>query len=137
MRKRKPPFMLYGVEHTTDLCPSCRAVAFGIRRETLQPVPIRSRAPLSHMKGMGYICFDCAAAEGLRAQLPGKSLDFLMARIATGNCRQEKLRLPGAPIGLPTVKTAEEGDLERLQDWQDEYVEESLGSDAVKYQDEA
>ena len=121
---------LFGIEHDDYLCPSCRAVASQIRRETLMPVPLGSRAPLSRRRKIGAICFDCAATEALMTLNSG--LDFPMARIAVGNDRQEKLRLPGLAghaKGIPMVKGALAGDLSRLQRWQKGLPPE-LGCDA-------
>ena len=122
------PLVLFGIEHTNALCPSCLAVADTIRRETLMPIPKSPRAPLSAIKSVGSICFDCAAAEGLSRK--GSPTDFHMARIAVGNDRQGKLRLPGVSVlGIPTVRASFRGDLERLHDWQDKHVEPHLGCD--------
>lgn len=125
MGKRKPrPLILFGVEHTRKPCPSCLRSPF-LRRETILPVAPGARAPLSHLKGLGSICFDCQAAETLQRM---QGLTWEQARIATANCRQEKLRLPGAPIGLPHMLHAQDGDLEKLHDWQDATLPEEVGS---------
>lgn len=114
--------MLFGLAHTRKLCPSCEKMIGVLRRETLMPVPTNGFAPLSVFKGMGYICFDCGAAETVMRL---HKLDWDQARIAVANDRQEKLRLPGVGcIGLPYVKAAREGDLDRLQAWHDEVLPE-------------
>jgi hypothetical protein len=122
MPKQIQTLMLFGVEHTRQLCPSCERSRSFLRRETMMPVPRGASAPLSELKGMGRICFDCAAAETARRFNHG--LTWEMARIAVGNDRQEKLRLPGAPIGLPYVRAATQKDIDRLHAWQDEVLPE-------------
>lgn len=114
--------MLFGIPHTTRLCPSCETQIDILRRETLMPVPKGALAPRSIHRHLGAICFDCAAAETLvRLKM---APDWDMARVAVANDRQEKLRLPGVPYGLPYTKVALGGDLERLQEWQDEVLPE-------------
>lgn len=121
--------MLFGREHTTDLCESCRSMADMLRRETLMPVP-KLAPPLSHTlkdragKPMP-LCYDCAAAEGLHANAL-RFMDIIDARIVIANDRQEKLRLPGAPMGLPTVLKCQDGDFDRLWEWNDEYVSDDV-----------
>lgn len=124
-RGERVKLILFGVEHTTKLCPSCKAMNRAIRRETLMPVPAGAFAPLSRTLKNTKICFDCAAAESLKVGT------FEMARIATGNDRQEKLRLPGLRMGIPTVRPAQEGDLERLQAWHDT-LPEQYGCDSLE-----
>jgi hypothetical protein len=71
------------------------------------------------------ICRDCEAAENLvKLDILG---EFMMARTATGNCRMEQMRLPGAPLGLVLagyMKPSEEGELERHLEWLDEHEKE-------------
>jgi len=104
---------------TEDPCPRCLALARAgeIRFETVMPLPKGAGAPLAR-DGSGKCCDDCAAAEGL---MDGK-LGFAAARIATGNCRQEQMRLPGAPLGLVKaglMRPSAEGDFEEHLAWLD------------------
>lgn len=125
---------LFGIEHEDFACPTCMGclgdedVPDRIRIETVLPVPKSPRAPMSRFfkdkagKHL-YICFDCAAAEALIGfQGMGKDpkmldTDFLMMRIATGNDRQEKLRLVGVPMGIPFCRVSESEDLDTLHEW--------------------
>ena len=84
---------------TEQACPRCLRLAREgrIRAETVQRMPSGAFAPLGH-DGYGKCCRDCGAADGLAAHMKG--LDFLSARIAVGNDRQEQNRLPGLNTGL-------------------------------------
>ena len=69
-------------------------------------------------------CCDCAAADALLGG-PMFGMDFLSARICTATCRQEQLRLPGAPLGLVQagyMRVSEAGDFEVHHDWLDVHV---------------
>lgn len=104
-----------GRPHTDAMCPKCEDHMGELRAEMLMPLPVCG--PISKFSS-DHICFDCAAAESYMRDTGG---NFLMARIATGNDRQEKLRLPGlkaTDYGLPLVPGAQEGDLEAVQAWQ-------------------
>lgn len=102
-------------------CPRCLALAQddALRVEMVQPLPPGAWAPLAR-DGSGPCCHDCAAADGLvRLDV---CLDFPMARIATGNERQEQYRLPGAPTGLVAMgrlRPSIAGDLEQHHAWLD------------------
>lgn len=126
-------------------CLRCAGLALKdqIRVETVMPIPA-ANPPLSREDNTPC-CIDCAAADALVAWMfrePEKaqpvwkqvqwkrlkraplahdlSINFLMARIAVGNDRQEQLRLPGVPMGLVyygLVKPSAPGDLERHYDW--------------------
>lgn len=80
-----------------------------------------SRRPttvLPPAKPVKYICHDCGAAETLLRFTT--ALTFDMARIATGNDREEQFRLPGAPMGLVgkgIMRPCEQGDLTRIVYW--------------------
>lgn len=123
--------LLFGVEHGLEPCPSCMQLMGPdgdcLRAEMVLPVAEKF-APLSHLlkskksnphrwtsKQPLEICFDCAAAEGLMRFL---KLNFYQARVATGNDRQEMLRLPGVRIGTPFTRPSGVGDLDTLLDWQ-------------------
>jgi len=114
-----PTISLFGMPHTGEPCPTCRAVApLHILYEMVLPLPHGVYAPLSR-HGYGPICHDCAAAESLvdMGILPG----WKMARIATGNDRSESLRLPGVRFGLMAhgiVRPSHNGDLHALYEWQ-------------------
>lgn len=100
-------------------CSRCLKLAKAgkIRIETVQPLPEGAFAPLAR-DGSGKCCRDCASADGLMARM--KVLDFLMARIAVGNDRQEQYRLPGMNMGLVMagfVAPSEPGDLEAQYAW--------------------
>ena len=129
MRKKAKPFSLFGVEHTTKLCPSCNASMEFLRTETLLPIAVGARAPLDLKRRS--VCFDCAAAGTLLrtgfgglADASNDDTPWQMARIAVANDRQEKLRLPGVPIGIPFVIASKRGDLKRLHEWQKTLVPE-------------
>jgi len=113
--------MLFGTRHSKVPCPSCIKSRDFLRRESVLPLPA-SAGPLSIKKEIGPICVDCAAAESLRRFNPG--LTWSMARIVIANDRAEKIRLPGAPIGLHYVRAAVPGDLDRLLAWQDRTLPE-------------
>jgi hypothetical protein len=114
--------ILFGIEHTDKPCPKCSAlVGFDrneIRLETVLPLAVGARAPMSRDKGSKKVCFDCASAEGLIGMA---GMTFAMARIAVGNDRQEQLRLPGAPMGLVRagrMRPSHDGDMDTLHRWQ-------------------
>jgi len=112
---------------TDDPCPRCLKLARDgeIRFETVQQLPEGVYASLAR-DGSGKCCDDCAAADTLTSQ----GMLFEMARVATGNCRQEQLRLPGAPLGLVPagyMHRSEEGDLERHLEWLDRVLPEWQG----------
>jgi hypothetical protein len=91
-----------------------------IRREMVMGVP--DKAPPTSRYGGTDICRDCAAAEALMGVAHP---DFAASRVATGTCRQESLRLPGAPIGLIQagyMRASEPGDFDAHHDWLDEHV---------------
>lgn len=105
-------------------CPRCLALARAcdIRWETLQPLPEGARAPLA-CDGSGPCCYDCAAADALVGM--GVGVEFVAARVAVGNDRQEQYRLPGVPMGLVRgglVRPSAPGDLERHHTWLDAAV---------------
>lgn len=108
-------------------CPRCRELARmgGIRYETVMPLNNESvMNPRAH-NGSGPCCVDCASADTV-VRITGV-LDFLMARVAVGNDRQDQFRLPGAPIGLVLdglVKPSRKGDLEKHLKWLDQQVPE-------------
>lgn len=117
---------------TDDPCPRCLKLAQrgDIRAETVQRLPAGAWAPLDNDGNKQ--CFDCDAAEKLlRLGSVGTPRDrdgndcrmlFCMARIATGSCRQEQYRLPGAPMGLIKtghMKANQPGDFERHLAWLD------------------
>ena len=130
----KGKLMLFGLEHDPMTpCPSCVAIERRIRRETILPLPKGpGMAPLSRNRKLGFdkVCFDCAVAE----QLMAKGMTFPMARVATGNDRQEKLRWPGYRGGIPGAKASSSGDLERLLLWQADYgiVKIGWGCDSLR-----
>lgn len=118
-RRAPAPPTMSGYPVTTTPCPLCvELLTQGrIRRETVMPVPVGAMAPRSRYRGCA-ICVDCAAAEGLMPQVG----TFEMARIATGNCRQESLRLPGLAMGLVMagyMRASQEGDFDRHHAWLD------------------
>ena len=136
---------LFGIEHTTDACESCLELLGSnkdlIRIETVLPVPAGARASMSYRKVNGKhpkLCLDCAAAETLIKIMrhgKDKGMSFLMARIATGNDRQEMLRLPGSVIGLAVngiMRSSSEGDLDTLRAWQRFTVGTEDDRDAVR-----
>ena len=94
-------------------CPRCLKLAQEQKIPTymVMPLPEGALAPLDY--DGNKCCFDCQAADtlikfGLEVGFPG-------ARLATGNDRQEQMRLPGAPIGLAQMglmKPSKEGDLD-------------------------
>jgi hypothetical protein len=87
-------------------------------------------APLAR-DGSGKSCHDCASADGLMAYSK-KGLDFLMARIAVGNDRQEQYRLPGISMGLVAeglMRASKEGDFQRHLAWLDEHRWFGIGAD--------
>lgn len=101
-------------------CRRCLALVLSgtIRRETLQPLYGDARDALA-IDGSGPCCRDCAAADTLMRIGQGHP-DFAATRIATGNCRQESLRLPGVPIGyvkMRIMRPSEPGDLDRHYKW--------------------
>ncbi|OHD23817.1 MAG: hypothetical protein A2Y38_17155 [Spirochaetes bacterium GWB1_59_5] len=108
---------------TDKPCPRCLDLAQRgrIRMETIQRLPAK---PAPRGLNKRYCCFDCAAADGLM-KLQKWSIDdqhFEMARIATGNCRQEQYRLCGAPmglVGLGLMRPSAPGDLEEQHVWLD------------------
>lgn len=103
---------------TEDPCPRCLALVRDgkIRAETVQRLPAGvGMAPIAR-DGSGKCCFDCAAADGITGRM---GLDFLMARIAVGNDRQEKYRLPGVRMGLNQVRLSAPGDLKNQHAWLD------------------
>ena len=97
-------------------CPSCLEAlkTIGMRVEAVQPLPEGAAAPLG-LDGEPQ-CHDCAAAGTL---VKMESLDWTQARIVIANDRQEKLRLPGVPMGLPFVRPSEQGELKRHHKWLD------------------
>lgn len=106
-------------ELTDRACPRCLALALArqIRAETVQRLPAGARAPLAR-DGSGKCCYDCASADTIMFGPAG--IDFVMARIAVGNDRQEQYRLPGAPMGLVYagyVRPSKPGDLEAQHAW--------------------
>ena len=122
---------LFGIPHTTTPCPKCVKLLTPkrdeIRVETVLPLPEGAHAPMSRYS-KEHICFDCAAAEFLMRE----GLDFDMMRIAVGNDRQEKLRLPGYAAGLPNVRASHPGDLQTLHEWQDHKFGTLEERDAVR-----
>lgn len=92
-----------------------------IRKEFVQRLPEGAWAPIRKDKKGQKQCFDCAAAEALlriSPSIPG----FTAARIATGNCRAESLRLPGVKTGLMLyglMQPCEPGDLDAHYEWLD------------------
>ena len=82
------------------------------------PLPLLA-GPLSRNNKLPFkhICYDCAAAEGLMHFT--KALTFPMARIATGNDRMERIRLPGIRVGISTAPVSVDGDFETLSQWQE------------------
>jgi hypothetical protein len=104
-------------------CPRCLPLAgFGrIRAETIQPLPAGALAPLG--VDNKPCCFDCQAADNLVKQKAFGVPEFVMARIAVGNDRQEQYRLPGVPMGLVQagiVRPSKPGDFEKHLAWLDE-----------------
>lgn len=101
-------------------CPRCLPLAQegDIRWEMVQPLPSGAYAPLAKVPGGKPCCWDCAAADTLLRLR--RAPNFLAARIAVGNDRQEQYRLPGAPMGLVqegVVRASAPGDLERHHAW--------------------
>ncbi len=100
-------------------CPRCIVLVHGrdIRRETLQPLRGGAADALA-VDGSGPCCRDCEAADNLMKLASG--LTFVMARVATGNFRQESMRLPGVKMGIAKtniVQVSEEGELDSHHDW--------------------
>lgn len=117
-----------GPQLTEDPCPRCKPLVDegSLRVEALQPPPKGAWAPLDAIDNEPC-CFDCASADAL---MRFQKLDFLPARIAVANDRQEQLRLPGAQIGLVQmglVRPSAEGDLERHLKWLDRIGYSSKG----------
>jgi hypothetical protein len=107
-------------EMTEDPCPRCLPLAgFGhIRLETVQPMPKGVMAPLAKEPHGEPCCLDCAAADLVLAMAGAPN--FLAARIAVGNDRQEQYRLPGVPMGLVMVgyvRPSKKGDFEKHLAW--------------------
>lgn len=105
-------------------CPRCLALAREgrIRVETVQPLPEGAMAPLARDRS-GKCCFDCAATDGVLSF--GLAPNFVAARIAVGNDRQEQLRLPGVVMGLVKagfVRPSARGDLEKHHAWLDAHA---------------
>ena len=114
--------MMMKIPLTQEPCPRCLRLAREgrIRVETVQRMPQGAFAPLAR-DGSGKCCRDCGAADTLVAMQRG-TLDFLMARIAVGNDRQEQYRMPGAVMGLVMygpVAPSEPGDLDAHHAWLD------------------
>lgn len=106
---------------TDKPCPRCLPLAgFGqIRAETVQRLPRRPFAPLG--PDNKPCCFDCQAADNL-LRVARAVPDFLAARIAVGNDRQEQYRLPGAKMGLVLAgiaRPSSPGDFEDQLRWLD------------------
>ena len=114
---------LFGREHSDEPCPSCLQL-LGRTHDVLDPrmvLPLVLRAgPMTRNSKLPFkhICYDCAAAEGLMHYLKG-TLTFPMARIATGNDRMERIRLPGIRVGVSTAPVSVDGDFETLAQWQE------------------
>jgi hypothetical protein len=111
---------------TTAPCPRCLKLAIEgrIRPETVMALPEGAFAPLGHNKQK--CCFDCQSADNL---VPRHVPEFVMARIAVGNDRQEALRLPAElvnAVGLINeglVKTwPNGGDFDAHIKWLDQHV---------------
>lgn len=101
-------------------CPRCLALVkvAKLRVEMLQPLRGGARDALA-VDGSGHCCRDCKAADTLM-RFSARLLDFEMARIATGNARQEQLRLPGYPMGYVRegiMEPSEPGELDRHHAW--------------------
>lgn len=117
-RRGPPPTTLHSVP-----CPRCKELARDglIRVETVQPLPEGAWAPLAR-DGSGRCCADCAAADAVIRL--GWAPNFLAARIAVGNDRQEQYRMPGFPVGvfvnLGLMARNAPGDLERHHQWLDQ-----------------
>ena len=109
-------------ELTDTPCPKCLPLAgFGhIRAETVQRVPVGALAPLD-IETKQPVCFDCASAGTLLRA--GILPDFVMARVAVGNDRQEQYRLPGLQAGLVKagfMRPSKPGDVEDQIKWLEE-----------------
>jgi hypothetical protein len=79
-------------------CPRCLELAREgkLRTEAVQPLPEGALAPIGLNRQR--CCYDCASADTVVKLRIVPT--FEMARIATGNDRQEQYRFPGAPLGL-------------------------------------
>lgn len=112
---------LFG-ELSEEPCPRCLALANEgqLRLEMVQRLQIGGAAPVAR-DGSGKCCLDCASADGLLSFMGvGQYLNFVMARIAVGNDRQEQYRLPGAPMGLVQQglgRPSKAGDLDDQHEW--------------------
>ena len=105
-------------------CPRCLPLAFHghIRPETIMPLQGGARDAQA-IDGSGPCCVDCEAADTMIRL--GMVPDFVMARVCTGNDRQERLRLPdlGHHYGLAKVGVMKEAmlfrTLEEHHNWLD------------------
>jgi len=124
---KKPEFarILYAAPDGGTPCPRCLKLARlgGIRFETVMPLHPESVMNAQALDGSGKCCKDCESADLVTRLMP--ALDFLMARVAVGNDRQDQFRLPGAPMGLVLegwVRPSQKGDLEKHLKWLDTYI---------------
>ncbi len=106
-------------------CPSCLVLyeRGQIRRETIQPLR-GGGLDARNLKGESH-CEDCSLAWTLERLTTVPTI--LAGRIATGNHRQESMRLPGLVMGLSLshrARVSVEGELDSHHRWLDVMVPE-------------